>query len=63
MPYWDIKVYDSDDGYERETIRGLNHAKVHTLMTIFEREGIQAQAMQYDDEGSTMLDSESVNWR
>lgn len=60
--YWNIKVYDSDDGSERETIRGLNLVKKDTLMTVFDREGVQAKAMAYDDEGSEMLQSESVNW-
>lgn len=59
--YWNIKVYDSDDGRERETIRGLNPARKHTLMKIFKREGLKAQAMKYNEEGSEMLDSEIVN--
>lgn len=60
--YWNIKVYDSDDGSERETIRGLNATKKDTLMRIFDREGIQAQAMQYNDDGEFVEGGASVNW-
>lgn len=59
MSYWNIKVYDEDG--ERETLRGHTYATVNTLLTIFDREGVKAQAMKYDDEGSEMLDSEGVN--
>lgn len=61
MSYWNLKVYDSDDGTERETLRGLTYARVNTLLGIFDREGIKAQAMEYNDEGSEMLDSRGVN--
>lgn len=60
MSYWNVKVYDEDG--ERETLRGLSYGRANALMRIFERENVKAQAMEYDDEGEEMLDSESVNW-
>lgn len=60
--YWNIKVYDSETGEEQETIRGIHVGHKDTLMRIFDREGVQAQAMAFDDDGEEMLQSESVNW-
>lgn len=60
MTYWNIKVYDEDG--ERETLRGLPPARAGTLMRIFDREGVKAQAMEYEDDGESMASSDSVNW-
>jgi hypothetical protein len=60
--YWNIKVY-GDNGRERETLRGLNYARTDTLMTIFEREGVQAQAIPYEEDGTHISGKGfSVNW-
>lgn len=59
--YWNVKVYDAD-GRERETIRGLTAVRASTLMRIFDREGVRAQSMGFDESGEKMLDSTSVNW-
>lgn len=57
--YWSIKVYEDDE--ERETIRGLNVTKKDTLMQVFDRTDIHAKALGYNADGSSMVDSESVN--
>lgn len=56
---WNVKVYDGQR--ERETLRGVPVARKDTLMTIFNREGVKAQALKYDSDGE-MVESESVNW-
>lgn len=59
MSYWNIKFYN---GYrELETVRGLTEVQADTLMQVFEREGLHAQAIQYDSDGKKMLDSRTVN--
>lgn len=58
--YWDVKVY-GDDGEEKETIRGITASQKITLMQLFDREGIQAQAIAYTEGGTRRL-GESVNW-
>ena len=62
IDHWSIKVYSS--GREKETIRNINTVSKDTIMQVFEREGIKAQAMPYDSSGSFINgESESVNWR
>lgn len=62
VSHWSIKVYDTN-GREKETIRNINTVSKDTILQIFDREGIQAQAMPYDSEGSFVEGkSESVNW-
>ena len=61
IEYWNIKVYDEER--ERETLRGLTVARMNTLMSIFDREGVQAQEMPYDADGKFVHgESKSVNW-
>lgn len=58
--HWSVKVYE--DGEERETIRGLTSAQKHTLMRVFDREGVHAHAMGYSDDGKVVPgESETVN--
>lgn len=57
--FWDIKVYD--DGQETDTIRGLSFSRANQLMGIFDREGVHATAMGYDEDGETMIRLETVN--
>lgn len=59
--YWSVKLYE--DERERETIRGLTTVKKDTLMRVFDRLGVKAQALGYNEDGSSMLESETVNSR
>lgn len=58
--HWSVKVYDGTA--EKETVRGLSLVQKNVLMNIFDREGVRAQALAYNGDGSRMIDSESVNW-
>lgn len=63
ISHWNIKVYDQS-GTERETIRNLNGISKDTILQIFKREDIQAQALPFDSSGSFISGkSESVNFQ
>lgn len=62
IDYWNVKVYNSK-GQERETLRGLTYARMTTLVQIFKREEIQAQAIPYNEDGRIVEgETQSVNW-
>jgi|AntDeeMinimDraft_4_1070355.scaffolds.fasta_scaffold04638_6 hypothetical protein len=58
IDYWNVKVYDGPN--ERETIRGVTTTQKDVLLSVFDREGVKAQAMAYDDEGGFVRGTETV---
>lgn len=59
MRRWTIQVFDEDE--VGEAIHGLTHAQTITLMEIFEREGVAAKAIEYDETRTPTGVSETVN--
>lgn len=59
MKRWDIIILE--DGEQQEVVHGLTQAQTITLMSLFERSGITAKAIEYDENREPTGESDIVN--